>query len=144
MNEVLQFLADNAFMTMLFTNIVQAVGWFFAFKKRRIENDSGEASALDSIRELNNKIALDLKERYDEQSKRIEELEVREREAIKQMGVLNGQMTVLAQQNQSDKELIQKLNSKITAYKSEIAGWQAKFETLKKRFDQYLNGKHEK
>lgn len=141
MNDILQLLADNAVVTMLVTNVVQAVGWMFAFRKRRSENDAGEATALESIRELQNKMAQDLKERYEDQERRIVELENRERDFIKQIGVLNGQVEVLSRQNLSDKQLIQDLNTKISGYKSEIASWRTKFETLKKRFDNYLKDK---
>lgn len=137
MNGLVNFLADNAFLTMLFTNLFQAVVWAFAFKKRRIENDSGEASALDSIRELNNKIAADLKEKYDEQYKRISELEERERTAIKERGELVGQISILTQQNKSDKELIQKLSIQVTGYKTEISSWKTKFENLQKQVNQF-------
>ncbi|HRN49186.1 MAG TPA: hypothetical protein PKW69_14225, partial [Niabella sp.] len=141
MNDILQLLADNAVVTMLVTNVVQAVGWMFAFRKRRSENDAGEATALESIRELQNKMAQDLKERYEDQERRIVELENRERDFIKQIGVLNGQVEVLSRQNLSDKQLIQDLNTKISGYKAEIASWRTKFETLKKRFDNYLKDK---
>ncbi len=137
MNGLVNFLADNAFLTMLFTNLFQAVVWAFAFKKRRIENDTGEASALDSIRELNNKIAADLKEKYDEQYKRISELEERERTAIKERGELVGQISILTQQNKSDKELIQKLSVQVTSYKTEVASWRTKFENLQQQVDKF-------
>ena len=142
MDQIVNFLADNAFLTMLFTNVVQAVGWFFAFRRRRIENDSGEASALDSIRELNNKVAADLKERYDEQEKRINELEERERKAFREIGVLNGQVEVLTRQNLSDMDLIHRLNVQITSYKNEVSSWKTKFEGLQKQVSQFK--KHEK
>ena len=142
MDQIVNFLADNAFLTMLFTNVVQAVGWFFAFRRRRIENDSGEASALDSIRELNNKVAADLKERYDEQEKRINELEERKRKAFREIGVLNGQVEVLTRQNLSDMDLIQRLNVQITSYKNEVSSWKTKFEGLQKQVSQFK--KHEK
>lgn len=144
MNGFVNFLADNAFLTMLATNIIQAVAWAFAFKKRRIENDTGEASALDSIRELNNKIAADLKEKYEEQHLRISDLENREREAIKERGELTGQITVLSQQHKTDKELIQRLTEQVTSYKAEIASWRGKFENLQKQFNQFKKEAHEK
>ncbi len=141
---MMPWLQDSTLLTLLISNVVQAIVWLFAFRKRKVENDSSEAAALNSIRELNNSIAADLKERYDEQAARIKELEDRERTALSAYGELQGQVSMLSQQHAGDKILIQKLNEQIAGYKAEVAGWKAKFENLQKQFMQLKNRQDEK
>lgn len=144
MRDLIEIVQDNTIMAMLATNLIQAIGWAFAFRKRRAENDSGEAAALDSIRDLNNKIAADLKERYDEQAKRISELEERERDSIQERGTMKGKIEVLTQQHLADKASIADLNKKIISYKTEIMGWKTKFESLLRQFEKFKKEVHEK
>lgn len=123
---------------MLLTNLVQAITWAFAFKKRKIENEASEADAVDSIRELTKKVADDLKERYVEQSKRIDDLVTKERDALRERSILEGKITILTAQDVENKRIIQSLNK-------EVSAWKGKFEGLKREFDEYKKQfQHEK
>lgn len=128
-------LTENPIVMLLVTNLLQAVSWFFAFKKRKIENDATEAGALESARELLSKLGDDMNRKYDEQVVRIKELEERERGSIKERGEIHGKLMALEKQAEGDKNLIHKLNK-------EVAAWKQKFETLKKEFDEYKNFKN--
>lgn len=123
-------LTENPIVMLLVTNLLQAVSWFFAFRKRKIENDATEADALESARELLSKLGDDMNKKYDEQAERIKLMEDRERKAIQERGEIQGKLNTLEKQSLSDKTLIQKLTK-------EIEGWKQKFETLKKDFNEY-------